>query len=552
MKALVEQQVSFARGMQDTSAPSEFRSDEVELLLNGRVSFLGNSIDRRGGSAKSHTSALNSGAQGYGAKEFSTAAGAQQLCVFVGDKFYYSTNEGVSWTQAATGLSTAYWDMVQMRVGSANYLVCVNGSTNAYYWDGATWGTLSNAPSGAKYAAVFNDRLYLGGHSGVTIAACAVGNPNVWANPSGFSVEFTTHDGEQEITGLYQIGPILMAFKRESTGYLEGFGFQTLEVEAGGRGLSRSVGLLGFRSVAAAGEQGVCWLAERGFVYYAVGGQIQLISRPIQSFLDTISWTNIKDGSGIPTSLYWPQKNEYWCALPSASGQNDYVFRWRPPTASSRPCIMLDKHGVDGESSVFVGSDGNLQIQGDLSRDQVRVASGNMIIASTGMYTEVTSGNLTLAQAAHDHAALFSADRDTEEEISAPWSLGYDGFIRKLDVGNTDNATDPLRDDGNAVSMRVKTRPMLFKDQLRKKRLRTFRVASSQDAESTLIVVPKYDGSSGTAKTLTMPVTQSGKASSVKSRTSVKGYALQLDISTSEKVSVGAVEVIAEALRQGY
>jgi hypothetical protein len=213
---------------------------------------------------------------------------------------------------------------------------------------------------------------------------------------------------------------------------------------------------------------------------------------------------------------------------------------------------MLDKHGVDGESSVFVGSDGNLQIQGDLSRDQVRVASGNMIIASTGMYTEVTSGNLTLAQAAHDHAALFSADRDTEEEISAPWSLGYDGFIRKLDVGNTDNATDPLRDDGNAVSMRIKTRPMLFKDQLRKKRLRTFRVASSQDAESTLVVVPKYDGSSGTAKTLTMPVTQSGKASSVKSRTSVKGYALQLDISTSEKVSVGAVEVIAEALRQGY
>ena len=63
MQAQVEQQVSFARGMQDSAAPTEFQQDEVELLLNGRVSFIGNSIDRRKGSAKTPASALTSGAQ---------------------------------------------------------------------------------------------------------------------------------------------------------------------------------------------------------------------------------------------------------------------------------------------------------------------------------------------------------------------------------------------------------------------------------------------------------------------------------------------------------
>ena len=307
-----EQQTSFARGMNDTSAPGEFNADEVALLYNGRVSFLGNALDVRGGSAKTHGSALNSGTQGLGGKEFVTAAGAQQICVFVGNKFYYSTDEGATWTNpsGATGLATAYWSMVQMRVGASNYLVCVNGSTAAYYWDGTTWGTLANAPAGAKYAAVFNDRLYLAGHSGGEVAACAVANPASWAAPAGFTVQFTTHDGEQEITGLYQLGPVLLAFKRESTGYLEGFGFNTIDVEAGGRGLSRSVGLLAHRSIAPAGTQGCAWLSALGFVHYQIGGVIELISRPVQNFMDTVSYTNIKSLSGQPTAMYWPQKNE--------------------------------------------------------------------------------------------------------------------------------------------------------------------------------------------------------------------------------------------------
>jgi len=569
MQAQVEQQVSFARGMQDSAAPTEFQQDEVELLLNGRVSFVGNQIDRRKGSAKTHASALNSGAQCYGATEFFTAAGAQQLCAFIGDKFYYSTNEGLTWTNpsGATSLSTAYWDTAQMRVGAANLLICTNGSTNIYKWDGTTWGTLSNEPANAKFCAVFNDRLYVAGHSGVTVAASSAGDPDTWASPDGYTVEVTTHDGEQELTGLYQMGTVLLAFKRESTSYLEGFGFATLEVEAGGRGLSRSTGCLAFRSIAQVGEQGVCWLSERGFEFYQLGGQIQLVSRPIQSFLDTLAWTNIKNGQGIPSSMYWPQKNEYWCALPAASGQNDYVFRWRPPTATTPACIMLDKHVAEGSGTLYVNTstdlsddydpphsdEGNLLFSDSTDKKQVRVVNGNLVLANTGLYVQIDdSDNLALATVAHDHAALFAADRDDEEQISAPWSAGYDGFIRKLEIGNTDNASTTTADDGEDIQLRVLSRPLLFGSQTRRKRLRTLRVASSQGAEATLSVTPVADGSDGTTKTLTMPVSAGDRPRSKKSRTSLKGYSLQLNITSSDNVSVGSMEAIAEPLREGF
>lgn len=555
MQPIVEQQVSFGRGMNDTASPSEFAGDEVELLVNGRVSFRGNTIQRRMGSARRHAAALNSGAQGYGGFEFFTAAGAQQVCVMVGDKFYYSTDAGLNWTNpaGATSLTTAYWSMVQMRVGAANYLCMANGSNNIYYWDGTTFGTLSNNPgNGVKYLAVFNDRLWAAGHSGVTIAASAVGDPNTWATPSGLTVEFTTHDGEQEVTALYQIGPILLAFKRESTGYLEGFGFQTLEVEAGGRGLSRSVGCIAHRSLAPAGEQGCAWLSELGFVWYTPGQPIQLISRPIQAFLDGIAWTNIKNAQGIPTACWWPQKSEYWCAIPSASAQNDYVFRWRAPTQISPPCIMLDKHGASGDISVYIDpNDGNLHISTDTDRDQIRLVSGDLQVASTGLYGQLTSGDLALATAAHDHTALFTADRDAAEDISAPWSIGYDGFVRWLEYGDKDDNTSVTATDGEAVQLRVLSRPMLFGNQLRKKRLRTFRIASQQDAASTLTVTVRYDGTAGPQKSLSMPVTSGSRPTEKKSRTSVKGYALQLSISTTDSIEVGSLELTAQPLREG-
>jgi hypothetical protein len=157
-----------------------------------------------------------------------------------------------------------------------------------------------------------------------------------------------------------------------------------------------------------------------------------------------------------------------------------------------------------------------------------------------------------LAVVAHDHAALFAADRDDEEQISAPWGAGYDGFVRKIEIGNTDNASTTTADDGEDIQLRVLSRPLLFGSQTRRKRLRTLRVASSQGAEATLSVTPVADGSDGTTKTLTMPVSAGDRPRAKKSRTSLKGYSLQLNITSSDDVSVGSMEAIAEPLREGF
>ena len=165
-----EQQLTFARGMNDTAAPIEYQEDECELLYNGRVSFDGQTVQRRGGSEKTHASALNSGGDGYGGIEYYTAAGDQQLIVFMGDKMYTSTNEGATWTQRATGLTESFWSLVIMREGSNNVLCAANGGTNSYQWNGSTWAAISNIPNNVKYLAVHGNRLWASGHSGIDLS----------------------------------------------------------------------------------------------------------------------------------------------------------------------------------------------------------------------------------------------------------------------------------------------------------------------------------------------------------------------------------------------
>jgi hypothetical protein len=303
MRLQTESHVSFGRGMNDTAAASEYRRDELAYLLNGRVSFDGNAVERRDGSQRSHSAALNSGAQGYGGTEFVTAGGTQQLVVFVGDKMYSSINDGVDWTERATGLPTGRWSLVTMRVGSDNYLICANGGTNSYYWDGTTWAALSNIPDNVKYVAVFNDRLWYAGHSGHTVGASKVGDPQVHATPDGLSIQAATHDGDTEITGLFTLGNALLIFKRGSFGYLEGFGHRSLMVEVGARGLSRSVGCVAHGTIAPVGDQGVMWLSERGFEFYRLGGEPELVSRPVQNFVDGFSWSNIVASGDISDAL---------------------------------------------------------------------------------------------------------------------------------------------------------------------------------------------------------------------------------------------------------
>lgn len=540
--------------MNDTAAPTEYRQDEVELLLNGRVSFVGNQIKVRGGSARTHAAALNSGAQGYGGAEFFLPNGDQVLCCFVGDQFYYSSDEGVNWNTpaGATGLPTGYWSMVQMRVGASNYLICVNGGTSAYYFDGTTWGTLSGAPANAKFAAVFNGRLYLTGHNGTDVTASKVQDPNTWGTPDGFTVRVDTHDGDSEMSGLFALGTVLMAFKRKSTNYIEGFGYQTVEVEAGARGISRSVGCIAPRSISQVGDRGVCWLSERGFEYFEIGQLIQLISRPVQSFIDSLNWVAIKNGPRIPSAMFWSRVNEYMCSVPTVSTQNDMTFRWRPPTISSPAATAVDRYAqADLGGTLFVNGEGNLEYDPSSGYQQALVVGGNLTLVTTGgFYATLVASNLEIQTVSYNHAVLFAGDRDDQSEIGAPYSVGYDGFVRKLEIGTTDDSSTPTADDGSEVLFQVISRPFVFKDPVRLKRARTVRIQTEQDTEQNVLVTVLADGAAQVQHTVTMPTSLGGKPVRRKARVGGRGASLQVVVQSASGVELGGIEMIAEYLRE--
>ena len=161
----VDRQTSFARGMRDSASPTEFAPDEVEYLLNGRPSRVGNSLEARGGSRKLHVTALNSGEAGLGAKEYAAADRTNGFVVMVGDKWYGSTDDGETWTEigGANGYSEIPWSIVLMRVGSGepHHRVERRARTRSRGPAARTMSwTSTNWPANIKFLAVFNDRLY--------------------------------------------------------------------------------------------------------------------------------------------------------------------------------------------------------------------------------------------------------------------------------------------------------------------------------------------------------------------------------------------------------
>ena len=549
----VEQQISFARGMNDTAAPTEYQPNECELIQNGRVSFDGQTIARRGGSEKLHSSALDSGSQCWGAIEYYTAAGVQQLVVFMGDKMYTSITGGATWVEQASGLTEAYWSLVIMREGSANVLCCANTGTNSYQWDGTTWATISNIPNNVEHLAVFGDRLWAAGHDGITVVASKVGDIEVYATPVGLSIGAQTHDGDMAITGLYAVGSVLMVWKENSTGYIEGYGFNTLEVEVGARGQSRSVGCVAFRTIQAVGDQGVCWLSKRGIEFYELGGRIQLVTRPIQKFIDSINFTQLIGSPGTAVGMWWPQKHEYWFAVPVSSDQNDYMIGHRPPHGEGTleqhpPALMLHKYAATADDTLYTDSSGYLELSTSADRDQGDTTFGYLFhtVAGGQFMTIDASGYLDFAAAAHDHAAIFLADIAAAERATSPISCGYDGFVRQLEKEDTDNSATAAA-DGAAITMKIITRPFLFGDAIGRKRARQARVMSKQDAAATVKVRVLADGTEQNQHTLTYAA--SNKPVPKKARVGGRGSTLQLEITSTDNVRISIAELSAEVLR---
>lgn len=480
----VDRQTSFARGMRDSAAPTEYAPDEVETLLNGRPSRVGNSIEPRGGSKRTHSVELNDGAIGLGAIEYAAADRTQHFVVAVGDKWYHSTDQGASWAAigGASSLFASPWSFVLMRVGGENRLIGANGGAakKPLSWNGSEdVVSLENWPTGVKHLAVFNDRLF-GSDGTITVRGSKVGDPaTLDSADGGLTIQCQAHDDDPEVTGLWTHGVVLLVFKRRSMGYIEGFGFNSISVSTGDRGLSRSVGCIAHRSIAPAGDGGVCWLSSRGIEYMAPGSlSPQLVSQPIQKFMDTIDLPGIASNPGLPCALWWQRREEYWLAVPSGSAiQNTHIIVFRPPAANRPPAIWLFQGAEATGGTLLIDNDGILQYTSEVSGNRVRIINGILELDPlTGSFVTIDEdGILQVAGVDSGAGALFIGDRGTEHD--RPHLVGYDGFVRELETGETDDVTSEGT-GGTAILAKVRSRPFTYGDPLRNKRPVSVRVSA--------------------------------------------------------------------------
>jgi len=431
MRLLREVQTSFARGVNDSAAPDEYSPDQAQVMINGRPSFQGNAVERMAGqyelSSPTNWTSVD-GSTCYGAIEFYTAAGAQQIVAAFDDAMYVSTDGGSTFSAiaGATSLTEEYWGFAIIREGAANVLCCVNGGTNSYQYDGTTWATISNIPANTKYLAVMGNRLIAAGGSGVTVAASKVSDIDngYGSSAGGWTVVASTNDGDTEIKGLFVLGSVLLVFKRKSVGYIEGFGYQTLQVETGSRGISRSVGCIAHRSIAPAGDQAVMWLSERGFEYYAIGSVIQLASAYQQRFVGKIARSAVHQHEGLPSAIWLASRREYWCALPVANGvgtalsatRNTWTYIFRPQTGERPPAAYMRYPTTLASSSFAVGSDGMLDISEADQTGYMGFVDGHGMLdicklPDPGLWATVDgSGMLDVFNPTSGASSLFTAD----------------------------------------------------------------------------------------------------------------------------------------------
>lgn len=522
-RLLEEVTTSFLSGMQDSAPSTGFKPSEAAQLLNYRVTQNGEA-EVRNGSTRTHTTALNSGAPGYGGYVFSTAGGTVQWIVFAGDSAYYSTDQGLSWTLIASGLRADYWDFATMQSGGVNYLYCANGSTTLYRWDGSSWATEAGPTTGCTRVEVHNERLWT--TNGKNIYASKVGATSIWSAPDGVVVPFNTHDGDATIIALYSMGPWLLVFKRNSFGYVEGYGNGDVISAAGSKGLSRDVGCIAFRSLIGVGGNGVIFMSQRGFEFYAPGLQPTVVSRSVSSFLETINWSDIEGNPGIPAACFYPRKLTYECAIPGVGAQNDHTFVYRIPVGDRPGAASIFDSASETGDTVSVDGNGYLQIGGG---SRVFTQGGFLQIAAAddpGVYVDVTGDYLDLADNDTTSAVLFTAEYGTSGSV--PISVGYDGFVRALDTG----AKDDLLTDGTggtAIGDVLKSRPKVFGDPSRKKRGRTIRVLAESDSTVTPTVSLVADGVEGTQHTVSVPAS-AGEPVSRRVRVSERGRVLHVKV----------------------
>lgn len=550
-----EHQEDFSRGMDDSRVANRYPANASRLIQNGRVEADG-SVSRRDGSRRKNADALGDGPC-YFAEMFEAANGDVHEIAIFGSIAYFTDDHWETETEIATGLALGYYDHATMRVGATNYLFMANGDTTIKRWDGATWDTLPNAPSGVKFVELFNDRLAVAGHSGVLVQLSKVRDPESWTGASGaLTVSILTHDGDPP-SGLFTLGPHLFVFDRHATSYIDGFGEQTLVVAQGATGLSRSVGCSAFRSICEAGDDAMCWASARGIEHYQLGSRIRLLTHPIRGFWDTVDISAIENDPGLPTACYDKSRQRYHCALPVQSIRNSRTIvvdlYQRGTNWLGAPTI--DQQAYTAGTELLFGDDVDGYIEEDAVGFSLRAdangyaelatagSSGDPVVADADGYIDVDT-NDTLP------ATLYMGPSDEGGRVVH--SGGYDGFVRRH-FGSDYDLDDEEADlsGGKDVTMRLVPRPFVAGSARVRKRVRAVHVSAVNDAEATLQVIVRSEGQAGTPVEVTIPASNFGQPKRGQTAM-VDGVddTPQVEIITTDRTRIALVGVTVEHLRE--
>lgn len=550
-----EFQEDFSRGMDDSRAANRYPRNAAKLIQNARIESDG-TVSRRDGTRRLHLAALFAGI-GYGATMFEAANGDVQEIAIFGTKAYMSDDNWLTSAEVATGLREDYYDFATMRVGSTNYLFMANGDTTVKRWDGTTWDTLPNVPSGVKYIEVFNSRLAVTGHSGVLVQLSKVADPTIWTGAGGaLTVSILTYDGDPP-NGLFTAGPHLLVFERHNTSYLDGFGEQTLIVAQGATGFSRSVGCIAFRTIVAVGDEEVCWLSARGVEYYSPRTGIHLLSRQIDTFMsENVDFTTIVDNPGRPTACYDAFRQDYLCAVPTGGLRNSrtiVVNLYQRGTGwLGAPSIDLKAYSAGTELLFGGDADGYMEIEAAGYRLRVDANGYTTFGTEAGGADPILEDADGYLDAVTDDAlpATLYIGPSVEGGLVVH-SAGYDGFVRQhfgADFDKDDELVTPS--GGEDIEMVLVPRPFVMGAPRRRKRVRAVHVSAINETSATLTVAVRAGGTLGATTTLTVPLTQYSQAKRERAMVTGLDDAPQVELHTTARTRIALVGVSAEVTRE--
>lgn len=309
-------------------------------------------------------------------------------------------------------------------------LYVTNGVDDMLYTtDGTTWNTVART---AKYLAVFRDRLYEANLSGTTENQFTYSDAG-----DGTTVSNTIATIEDAITGIHATFNYVYLFTANS--FWRWDETYLLKVDNTGTRSHRTL----------ASGNGLLFFANKDGVWMTDGGKAQLISRPVQYWIDGIATANLDD---LNAAFY---ENEYYLWIGDSQTVSDVVLvyntlyqQWRVLTGWNSLCMAVWTNS-DGERNLYFGEDGNSVVR----RVAAAYTQNGTAIDQQYLYPQIFPAGPDkefFGKTLHCYAEstspitfqlLYATDWSDDFQVLDTWTLEGKGFTeyRRLDVSRKIN-----------------------------------------------------------------------------------------------------------------